>query len=288
MTLNFTTESAYRKKWMPNLFQEVLKKAVVSFDICAVDYSDVKYIENPYGSVSSVTQQAIAGTYSIADFDVTADTLTVTEEFVWSEQVYDFEQVASVANVKGSRMKDAMVAMGVAIDKYVLNALLDAGTTTYSTPAGGFATSANVNEIMGQLSGKVAGYAEVFNGLYLVVESTDIPGIVQSGMASGFSFADTWLRNGLAAKNIYAGFDLYVVRPSTFVTATLGTTAFTNLNHRVAGVKGVSTICMPGGRSRWMEKEVSGKTGVELAMVAYVGFKAWFQKLALTVDITLT
>ena len=36
-----------------------------------------------------------------------------------------------------------------------------------------------------------------------------------------------------------------------------------------------------------MEKEVSGKTGVELAMAVYAGVKVWTQKAALTVLITL-
>lgn len=270
---------------MPNLLQEVLHNALVAEKIVNVDTSDVKYIENPYGSAGTVTQQAIAGTYNVAAYTSTTDTLTVTEEFVWSEQIYDFEKVAQIADIKGSRMKEAMAQIATSIDKFALNDLLDIGTGTYTTAAGGFTTPSNINKIMGDLAGKFAGYADTFNGLYLVIESTDVTGFVQAGMANGFSFADAWLNNGFMTR--YGGFEIYVVQSGTFVTATLGTVSFTNSGHRVAGVKGVSTLLMPGSKMQWMEKEVSGKTGVECALVAYAGFAAWYQKRALTVDITL-
>lgn len=286
MTLNFTEATAYRKKWMPNLFQEVLHNALVAEDICQVDTSDVKFIENPYGSAGSVTQQAIAGTYNVNTFSVTADTLTVSEEFVWSEQVYDFEQIASVADVRGSRMKEAMAQMATSIDKYVLNAIGTDATGTLTTPTGGFTTAGNINQIFGDLQTKVTGYAsDMSGGLYLVIESTDVTGLVQAGMANGFSFADMWLNNGLATR--YGGFDIYVVRAGTFVTTTLGSKAVTMSGKRLAGVKGVTTFCRPSERMHWMEKEVSGKTGYELAMVAYCGAKVWTQKAPLTVRITI-
>jgi len=285
MTLNTNATTSWRKKWMPNLLQEVLHNALVAEKVCAVDNSDVKYIENPYGSAASITQQAIAGTYTVNSYTSTDDTLTVTEEFVWSEQVYDFEKIAQIADIKGSRMKEAMAQMATAIDKFVVNSLVDAAGGSYTTPVGGFTTPANIQKIIGDLAGKFAGYAETYNGLYIIVESGDVTGFMQSGMANGFSFADSWLKNGWMTS--YGGFDIYVVRAGTFVSATLGTKTFTNSGHRVAGVKGITTYAMPGQKMNWMEKEVSGKTGVELAMAAYCGFRAWYQKLALTVNITL-
>lgn len=270
---------------MPNLLAEVLHNALIAEKICQVDTSDVKYIENPYGSAASVTQQAIAGTYNVASYTSTNDTLTVADEFVWSEQIYDFEKVAQIADIKGSRMKEAMAQVATAIDKFVLNNLLDQGTGAYTTPVGGFTTPSNITKIIGDLATKFAGYADTFNGLYIVVESTDVTGFMQSGMANGFSFADSWLKNGWMTS--FGGFDIYVARTGTFVTATLGTLSATNSGHRLAGVKGVSTMALPGQRMAWMEKEVSGKTGVECALVAYCGHNAWHQKLPLTVDITL-
>lgn len=285
MTLNTNATTSWRKKWMPNLLQEILRNALVTEKICAVDTSDVFYIENPYGSAGSVTQQAIVGTYSVATYTSTTDTLTLTDEFVWSEHIYSTEKVAQIADIKGSRMKEAMGQMAESIDKWILNALTDAGTGAYTTPAGGFQTSGNVPTIFSKLGSKLAGYATNFSGKYCVVEAADTAGITLSGMSTGFNFADDYLNNGFGGK--VGGFDVFVVQDGTFVTATLGTGTYTNSGHRVAGIKGISTILRPGGKMEWMEKEVSGKRGVELALAADVGFKAWFQKLALTIDITL-
>lgn len=285
MTLNTNATSSWRKQWMPNLLQEVLHNALVAEKICSVRHDDIKYLENPYGSAASVTQQAILGTYSVATYTSTDDTLTVSEEFVWAEQVYDFEQVAQIADIKNSRMKEAMAQMATAIDKYVVNALCDAGTGAYSTPAGGFTTAANVPVIFSNLAAKISGYSGNFENPYVVLENTDIVGVLQAQLASGFNYADAALNNGLIGN--YAGFDIYVVRTGTFVSATLGTATYTNSGHRVAGVKGISTFVLPGERMKWMEKEVSGKTGFECGLVAYCGFKAWYQKLALTIDITI-
>lgn len=284
MTLNFTEATAYRKKWMPNLFQEVLHNALTAEKICQVDTSDVKFIENPYHSAGSVTQQATVGTYSVAAFTVTADTLTVSEEFVWSEQVYDFEQVASVADVKGSRMNEAMAQMATSIDKYVLNAIGTDATGTYTTPINGF-TAGNMNQIVGDLIAKVSGFATPLNRMYVVIEQTDVSGVIQAGMANGFNFADKWLNNGWVGN--YAGLDFYIVKSGTFVTTTLGSKSVTMSGKRLAGVTGITTYCRPTSRMQWMEKEVSGKTGVELAMVAYCGARVWAQKATLTIRITL-
>ena len=51
-------------------------------------------------------------------------------------------------------------------------------------------------------------------GMFLVVENSDLVGILQSQMASGFNFSDMALRNGLVSTQL--GVDIYVVRDGTF------------------------------------------------------------------------
>ena len=284
MTLNTNTATSWRKKWMPNLLQEVLHKALVADKICTMDYSDVFYIENPYGSAATITQQAPIGTYSVATFTSAADTLTTTEEFVWSEQIYGIEKIAQMADIKNSRMQEAMAQMATSIDKYILNYMCDVGTGTYDTPVGGF-VEANIKTIAGELHGKFAGYSTVFNRKYVVIEAGDVPGLFGAGAGTGFTVADSWLNNGLQTS--WGGIDWFVVASGTFVSATLGTLTAINDGHRLAGIGGLATALMPGGRMQWMEKEVSGKTGVECAMAAYCGVDVWYQKRALTIDITI-
>jgi len=187
-------------------------------------------------------------------------------------------------DVFASRLDEQNYSIAAAIDKFVVNNLCEDGTGTYTTAAGGFTTPANINKIMADLLGKVAGYADMFKGTYLVIENTDVTGFIQAQASNGFSFADAALKNGFF--DSYMGVDIYVIRTGTFVDDTLGTKTVTNSGHRVFGIKNVTTYAAPRG-IQYEEKSVTSKTGKEVVTWGYVGFKAWYAKKALTVDITL-
>ena len=131
----------------------------------------------------------------------------------------------------------------------------------------------------------MAGYADVYKGLFLVLENTDITGVIQAQATNGFSFADAALNNGFLSS--YMGVDIYVSRTGTFTSGARGTTSPTTTGHRVFGVKGVATYAAPRG-IRFEEKSVTAKTGKEVVCYGYIGFKLWATKLTLVVDITLT
>lgn len=280
-----TVSMGMRNKYFQSQYQIVLRKALVAEKICTVDNSDLKTIQNPYGGQPTATIQAVAGTYAVTAYTITDDALTVTDEVIYAEQIFAHEQFFAVFDIMASRLDNMMYAIAWGIDKYVLNNLLTAATTsTYSTPVGGFTTGGNINTIMGNLLSKVAGYQNVSQGTFLVIENTDLPGFAVAGATSGFSVADSVLRNGLM--NQWMGTDIYVVRTGTFVTASLGSTSVTNAGMRVFGVKGVSTYASPRGL-QYDEKGVSGKTGKEVVVYGLVGFKLWTQSVPLIVAITL-
>jgi hypothetical protein len=240
-----------------------LRNALVCEKICQVDRTENKYIYNPYGNQPTATIQAIAGTYSVTAYTLTDDTLTVSDEFIYAEHIFDWEDLLSQQDIFTSRVDEMSYAIAAAIDKFVLNNLCEDGTGTYS---------------------KVAGYSEAYKGLFLVIENTDVPGFMQAMATNGFSFADAALNNGWMTS--YMGVDIYVVRTGTFTDTALGTTSATNAGHRVFGVKGVTTYCAPRG-VKVEEKMVTQKTGREVVVYGYVGFAAWVPKRALIVDITL-
>ena len=270
------------------MLDSALRNAMVAEKVCEVDRSDVKNIQNPYHGQPTATVQALAGTYTVSSFTTTNQSLDVDDEVIYAEHILDFEESLSRFDLFASRFDELSYAVAIAIDKWVLNNLLEDGTGTYTTPVGGFTTASNINVIMSNLISKVAGYADMYKGLYLVIENTDIPGFIQAQATNGFSFADAALKNGFMTN--YMGVDVYVVRTGTFVdeaaTTVSGTKTWTNLSHRVFGVKNVTTYAAPRG-IKFEEKQVTLKTGVELVVYGYVGFRAWFQKTALTVDITL-
>lgn len=253
-----------------------------------VDRSGSKTIQSPYGSQPTVTVQAIAGTYTPASYTTTDDTLTVADEFVVSEHIFDFEETLTNFDVFSSRLNEQQFAVANAVDKWVLNELCENGTGTYTTPVGGFTTATNVNKILANLLGKVAGYSDVYKGLYLVIEATDVPGFAEAQVASGWNFADSALKNGFMTSHM--GVEIYVVSSGIFVDATTtsasGTKTWTNSGHRVFGVRNITTFAYPQG-VKFEEKQVTGKTGWEVVTYGYIGFKAWAPKATLTVDITL-
>ena len=274
----------WRNKYRSTKMQQVLRKALVTEKICEVDRSNLYYLHNPFSGQPSAVLQATDGSYSVSAWTTTEDTLTVDNEVIYAEHIFDFERLQAHFNLFATRTDEQAYAIATGIDKYVLNNLTEDATGTYTTPAGGFTTAANINVIMSNLLSKVAGFSDMFKGTFLVIENTDVPGFIQAQASNGFTFADAALRNGFFTN--YMGVEIYVVRSGTFVDETLAGEVVTNVGHRVFGVKRVSTYAQPGGL-RFEEKGVTQKTGIEFVTYGYVGFKLWAQKTALIVDITL-
>ncbi len=281
---NTIASKVYRDKLRSKTLASALRNMLVAEKVCLVDRDSVKTIQNPYGSAPTTTVQALAGTYSVNDFTTNDDTLTVNNEFITAEHIKDFESALSNFDLFSNRLNEQIASVAIAVDRFVINNLLEDGTGTYTTPAGGFTTAANINQIFGDLVSKVAGYSETFNGLFLILENTDLTGLIQAQMTNGFSFADSALNNGYLTSML--GVDIYVVRSGTFADETLGTTAYTNSGHRCFGVKNMATYAAPRGIN-YEEKAVSGKTGKEVVTYGYIGFKLWATKASLIVDITL-
>lgn len=281
---NTISTKTYRDKYRLANLDTLLRAALVAEKICDVDRSGAKTIQNPYGSHPTTVVQAIAGTYTPANYTTTDDTLTVADEFIVSEQVYDFERTLTNFDLFANRTDEQAYSIATAIDKQVVNALALGASGTYTTPVGGFTTIANVNVIMANLISKTVGYADTYKGLFLVIEPTDVVGFIQVQAANGFSYADAVLNNGWMTS--YLGVDIYVVKAGTFVSATIGTLTFTNNACRLFGVKNVTTYAAPQG-VMFDEKGVSGKTGKEVVTYGYIGVKVWATKAALLVKITL-
>jgi hypothetical protein len=282
---NVISDRTWRDKYRSATLEKLLRNALVTEAVCEVDRTDTYRIQSPYGSQPTAEVQALSGQYVIDDYTTTDDTLTVNNEVIVSEHIYDFEEVLTSFPLFANRTEEMIYAVANKIDRFVLNNLTEDATGTYTTPVGGFTDPANINEILAQLLGKVAGYTDTYKGLFLVIENTDLPGFIESQAKSGFSFADAALRNGFYSSPM--GIDVYVVRTGTFADETLGTTTYTNSGHRVFGVKRVATYASPRG-VRWEEKMVSGKTGKEIVCYGYLGFKLWTPKASLVVDITIT
>lgn len=279
---NTISTKTYRDKYRKAALDMLLRKALVAEAICEVDRSGAKTIQNPYGSQPTATVQAIAGTYNVSNYTTTDDTLTVSQEVIIAEHVFDFEQTLTNFDLFANRQDEQNYAVAFAIDKYVLNELAKNAGGSYTTPSGSFPTAANLPIIAANLLAQVSGYSEMYKGTYLVVENTDLIGIIQQEAASGFNFSDSVLRNGFVTN--YMGIDIYVVRTGTFATYSAGSNSFQNQGKRLFGVKKTTTFASPQG-IRFEEKSVSGKTGMEVVTFGYIGAKVWASKSALTIAV---
>jgi hypothetical protein len=277
-----------RERYRQSSLDKLLRKVLIAEKVCTVDRGDNYKIHNPYSSQPTVTVQALTGTYSPANFSTIDDTLTVTDEFIVSEHIFDFEDVISDFNLFANRIDEQNFAVAAKIDSFVLNNLCADAAGAYTTPVGGFTTAANVNLIFSNLTSKVMGFADAYRGQYIILENTDMPGIIQAGATNGFNLADQVLNNGQVGR--WMGVDIFVARTGTFTSETVGTKTWTNDGHRIFGVKGCATYAAPRG-IQMREMEVSGKTGKELTTWGYIGFKLWATKnqsgSELTYDITL-
>lgn len=286
-TTNSLSSKTNRDKYRAAQIQQALRNAVVAEKVCMVDRSDLKTISSPYITAMTTTVQAVAGTYTPANITTTDDTLTVADEFIVSGQIKGFESILSNFDLFFAANEAMTNSVVTAIDKWVVNELCDNGTGTYTTPAGGFTTSSNVITILSSIISKCAGYADAIGGLYVIVENTDLAGIIPAMASVGFKFADDTL-NGEYGQAL--GVDIFVVRSGTFVSAATtsvsGTKTWTNSGHRVGGVKKVSTYAFPRGL-QFEEKGVTGVTGMEVVCYGLVGFKQWTPTAGLTIDITL-
>lgn len=280
---NTISTKVYRDKYRSASLGVLLRKALIAEKICQVDRSGVKTITNPYGSEPTVTVQEIKGTYNISNYVMTDDTLTVDTEIIIAEHVFDFEETLTAFDVFANRVDAQNFAVAAMVDKIVLNELVKNAGDTYTTPSGSFSTAANLPVIVSNLLAKVAGYADVYRGLYLVIESGDLAGIIQQEITSGFNFSDAALKNGFMTN--YMGVEIYVARTGTFSTFSAGIKSYDNQGKRLFGVKDTATYAQPQG-IHYEEKGVSGKTGMEVVTYCYIGAKVWATKRELTIAIT--
>jgi len=282
---NSLSTYSQRQKYFSTNIALALRNALVAEKICTVDRSNQKTLQNPYITNVAAAIQAVAGTYTPALRTTTDDAVTVADEVIVSAHVYDFEMKTMAFDLMANFLDDLMYQVAFKVDQFVLNKILDVGTGTYTTAAGGFTTAANIPKIMGDLLGKVAGYATgVATAPFLVIESTDLTGFFQTAVGSGFNYADAALNNGFAGN--YGGVKVYVVRTGTFVTTTLGTLTAVNSGHRLFGITNKAVMAIPGGIS-YEEKAIGSETGKEIVAYGYVGTNVWHYDLPNFVDITL-
>lgn len=270
--MNTISSRTFRDQLRNDTLQEILHSATVTEAIADVDRSGKKVIQNPYPSTPTVTIQALAGTYSINTYTTTDDNLTVSQEIILAEQIFDFEESLTAIDIFMNRTMNMAWKIKDKLDTQMLTDILATSGINTLAVTSGFATF-GVLKALGQLQGLVAGYSTAMNEVFLVIESTDVAAFISAQVSTGFNMADMALKNGFMGN--YLGVDIYVVRSGQSPTS-----------HRLGGLKRKFTVALP---VEWksFEKEVSGKTGKEVGLFGYYGAKVWHNNLSLVVDVQI-
>lgn len=287
--VNTLSTKSKRDKYRTAQVQQALKAAVVLEKVCIVDNSEVRTISSPYITAMTTTVQALAGTYTPAAIEISDDTLTVADEFICATHIFDFEQSTTEFDLFFTAHKAMTNSITTAVNKWGVNELCANATGSVTATAGGLTTAANWKKYLSKIVAACSGYDESSAGFYIIVQNSDLEGIVQDQATSGYSYSDAVNNNGYTTSQL--GVDIYIVRDSTFVDATQttasGSKTWTNAGHRVGGVKNVATYAAPRG-IHFEEKGRTGYTGMEVVGIAYGGFKQWTPTATLTLDIDVS
>ena len=125
---NTISSKTTRDKYRLSQIDHNLRNMLVAEKICMVDRGTAKTIQSPYGSTPTTTVQALTGTYSVAAVTTTDNTLTVDNEFIVAEHIFDFQDMLSNFDLFSSRVDEQSYSIATAIDRLVLNHLCEDGT----------------------------------------------------------------------------------------------------------------------------------------------------------------
>lgn len=273
-----------REKYAKGRLDYNLRRRAIAAEIFMVDNSANLYVDNPFVTTTGANAEAMAGTLTLGDLTITNDRFEVTEWVHETVHIFDFENRFNDFDLFSAAIDEMTSNVALMADKIALNKVADNAGANIATLSGGMA-QANIDDLFGKIAGEFAGYQGVENGVYLAVENTEVPGLVQKQILTGFSFADATANNGLGGE--YMGVEIYVTRTGTFVNGTVGTGTYTNANVRLCGVKKTASFAMirEGG---YREVDVSLKTGKEVSVFGYVDAHVWTTKAPLTATVTLT
>lgn len=218
---NTTPDGTQKQHWMSN-FQRELRKRLVAKSFCEVYTGPDRLVNNPYGLDPAGYDGASATAYSITDFTLGVDSLTVSRRAGAAEHVDNIEQLQTRYDLSMDRSTRHSFVTKDKIDQYIFALPVAAGSSVQDIDAGYMSTgvsngtpitssSSNIedtgNAIIERL-GLVNGAMD--RGIFWAVspfELTDMSGFAQN---NGYNVADAAIKNGFVADTPFAGLNIVV------------------------------------------------------------------------------
>jgi hypothetical protein len=115
---NTTPDGTQLQHWMPN-FQRELRKRLVAMSFCEVYTGPDRLIQNPYGVDPAGYDGASATAYSVTDFTLGVDSMTVSRRAGAAEHVDNIEQLQTRYDLSMDRSMRHSFVTKDKIDQYI-------------------------------------------------------------------------------------------------------------------------------------------------------------------------
>lgn len=208
-------------------FQRELRKRLVSKAFSTVYSGPDRIIHNPYGVDPAGYDGAAATAYSVTDFTLGDDTMSVTRRAGAAEHVDNIEQLQTRYDLAMDRFARHSFLTKDKIDQYMLALPVAAGASVQDIDAGYMSSGvsngtpiASSNSNVDDTANAIVERLGIVNGamdrgLFWAVspfELTDISGFAQN---HGFNVADAAIKNGFVESTPFAGLEIYVTNNLT-------------------------------------------------------------------------
>lgn len=227
---NVIADGTTKQHWMPR-FQRALDKVLVSKAVVDFYTGEDRIIHNPYQSTPAGSDGTAATAYTISDFTLTDDTLTVSRRATVAEHIDNIEQLQVRYDLAMARADRHAYVVKDKIDQYMF-ALpvafsgvqdIDAGTVSTGTANGTpfQVTSSTIDELANYIrTSLMLNNSADARGLFWVVTPFEAAALAAYTQNNGFTTADYAIRNGFTTQN-FAGLEIYVSN-NLYHTVTLG------------------------------------------------------------------
>lgn len=284
--------NVYAEEWAVK-YQERLNHPTNWKEVCRVDYTDTRVLNNPYMSTTPSIQDGTRGTaFTFQTYAYTNESITISTY----RELGVFIDRADLAQTGFDTQMDMATRLGALMDEKLESAMLashasftnmgDTGGGAIGLAATAFTVSAtNIDDIIRAVKREIRvanGKSQMRqNGVFIIWRPADFELLEAFVQANGFSTADNALKNGTDEGFRYLGVDHYYSNDHT-------------ASHLFAGVK--KQLHLGICRSTWGQISViqnpAGSSGGVLSGIGIhvrgdFAFKVWTTVLPILFDINV-
>jgi hypothetical protein len=224
---NVLADGTSKQHWMPR-FQRTLDKTLVGIGISTVYTGPDRIIHNPYGSTPVGSDGVAQTSYSVEDYELTDDTLTVNRRATAAEHIDNIEQLQTQYDLAMERADRQSYTVRDKVDQYILAlpvafsgvADIDDGNFGGTPGAPKVTSNSNIDDVANEIRTQLMlANSSAERGLFWVVSPFEAADIASFTQNNGFTSSDYAIKNGFTGQN-FSGLDI-IISNNLYHTVTL-------------------------------------------------------------------